>query len=816
MLSNYFKVALRNFSRNKVFSFIHILGLSIGISASVVIFLIAKYEMTFDKFENDRERIYRVVMDFNFNGMPGHSSAVPAPLGLAIPNEVTGVQATIPVMQFQGDATIKVSVRRNEKDAEAITFKKQPDVVFTSEDYFEMLPFEWVVGSPSISMKEPFSAVLTESRALQYFGDTPFSQIVGKNIVYDDNLQVTITGIVKDLNEVTDFTSKEFISYTTISKTKLQQHFMMAVWNDWMAYSKLYVKLQPENDHKAVTAQLNGLLTKYNKKANEQGNNTAFNLQPLDDIHFNTAYSGFGQRTANKNTLYGLLAIALFLLILGCINFINLNTAQASQRAKEIGIRKTIGSLKKQLVVQFLCETLCITTAATLLATSITPLLLNLFADFIPPGVMFKPQADIYTTLFLIGITLIVTFLSGFYPALVLSGLKPVSALKNLSLTGGATRSSGLRKVLTVSQFMIAQFFIIAGFMVNKQIHFALDQDLGYRKDAIVNFAMPRDSIADHGKTLVNQIASIPGVDMVSRGFLPPAIEGAAFTNVAYNDGKEPQKINVQIRWGDEDFLKLYGIKVVAGRNVQVRKDITEVLINESYAKALGFQDPEMAIGKELTFNEKENQQIVGVMKDFHEGSFHQPIGPIIFRSRGDGNFIHIGLSGPASNWSEVLKSVDREFHAIYPKEDFSYNFFDDSIAKFYIQEQNTSRLLNWAMGLSLLISCLGLLGLVIYTSETRRKEIGIRKILGASVSKIVSILSKEFVLLVILAFAISAPVAWWAVNQWLESFVYKTSIDWWVFVLSGLLLISVAIITLSFQIIKTARSNPVSSIRME
>ena len=203
-------------------------------------------------------------------------------------------------------------------------------------------------------------------------------------------------------------------------------------------------------------------------------------------------------------------------------------------------------------------------------------------------------------------------------------------------------------------------------------------------------------------------------------------------------------------------------------------------------------------------------------MKDFHEGSFHQPIGPIIFRSRGDGNFIHIGLSGPASNWSEVLKSVDREFHAIYPKEDFSYNFFDDSIAKFYIQEQNTSRLLNWAMGLSLLISCLGLLGLVIYTSETRRKEIGIRKILGASVSKIVSILSKEFVLLVILAFAISAPVAWWAVNQWLESFVYKTSIDWWVFVLSGLLLISVAIITLSFQIIKTARSNPVSSIRME
>lgn len=816
MFFNYFKVALRNFSRNKVFSFIHILGLSIGISASIVIFLIAKYEMTFDKFEKDSERIYRVVMDFNFNGTVGHSSAVPAPLGLAIPNEVTGVQATVPIMQFQGDATINVSVRRDEKDAAAIIFKKQPDVVFTSEGYFEMLPFEWIVGSPLTSMKDPFSAVLTESRARQYFGDIPFSQVVGKDITYGDDLQATVTGVVKDLNEVTDFTSKEFISYSTISKTNLQENFMMTVWNDWMAYSKLYVKLHPENDHKGVIAQLNGLLDKYNKNANEKGNSTSFNLQPLDDIHFNTAYSGFGQRTANKSTLYGLLAIAVFLLILGCINFINLNTAQASQRAKEIGIRKTIGSLRKQLVVQFLCETFCITMAATLLATSIAPLLLNLFEDFIPRGVTFAPQSDIYTTLFLIAIALTVTFLSGFYPALVLSGVKPVSALKNLSLGGAPTRSSGLRKILTVSQFVIAQFFIIAGFMVNKQIHYSLDQDLGYRKDAIVNFTLPRDTIADHGKTLLNKITSIPGVDIVSRGFLPPAIEGAAFTNVAYNDGKEPQKINVQIRWGDENFLKLYGIKMVAGRNIEVRNNITEVLINEAYVKALGFQNPDEAIGKVLTFNEKHNYPIVGVMRDFHEGSFHRPIGPIIFRSSDDGNFFHIGLSAPASNWSAVLKSMEREFHAIYPKDDFSYNFFDDAIAKFYIQERNTSRLLNWAMGLSILISCMGLLGLVMYTSETRRKEIGIRKILGASVSRIVSILSKEFILLVFLAFAISAPVAWWAVNQWLESFVYKTSVDWWVFALSGLLLMSVAVITLSFQVIKTARSNPVSSIRME
>ncbi len=814
MLKNYFIVALRNFWRHKIFSIIHITGLSVGISASLVIFLIVKYELSFDKFQPDGDRIYRVVMDMSFNGVGGHSAAVPAPLASAIKEEVSGVAATVPVMQFQGDALVDVSVLPA-NNTKPVVFKKQSEVVFTNSEYFELLPFEWIVGSKTEALNLPFAVVLTESRARTYFPGIQLSDITGKEIVYNKDLRVLVTGVVKDLNEISDLTSREFISYATIAKTGLQDNFMMNIWNDWMAYSKTYVKLNESNDKPGVERQLNDLLKKYSKDASHDPKNAkAFALQPLKDIHFNFNYSGFGQRTANKSTLYGLVAIATFLLVLGCINFINLSTAQATIRAKEIGIRKTIGSLKKQLIVQFLLETSCITTMATVVSVSMTPFLLQVFADFIPAGLSFDLVQDPSVWLFLTVLTVIVSLFSGFYPALVLSGLKPVMTLKNILVTG-STRSSSLRKVLTVSQFMIAQFFIIAGFMVSKQIHYSLNKDLGYRKEAILNFEIPRDTVADHRQHLLNSISQLSGVQLVSTGFLPPAMEGGAYSNMSYNNGKEEIKVPVQIRWGDPNYLRLYNISILAGRNIREGENIQEILVNESYAKALGFQDPVEAIGKELNTSDS-RISVVGIMQDFHEGSLRMPIGPLAFKASSTGNFFHVALSPDNSEWQEVIHEITLAFREIYPEQELEIRFFDDTIARFYLREQSTSKLLKWAMGLSLLISCLGLVGLVIYTSETRRKEIGIRKILGASVRTIVSILSLEFIQLVIVAFVLAAPVAWFAVDKWLEGYAYKTSISWWIFVLSGLFLVVVAMLTLSFQTIKTARSNPVSSLRSE
>lgn len=816
MLRNHITIAVRNILRNKFFTFIHVLGLSIGISASLVIFLIVKYEMSFDKFEADRDRIYRIVMDFRFNGDVGHSAAIPAPVPNAIQAEVTGIEANVPIMTFQGDSYVDVVAVRSTKQE---TFKKQQDVIFTNNDYFKLITFEWLAGPPTSALSKPFAVVLTESRARQYFPDVAISDIPGRRLIYNGNVQTEVAGVVKDLNQPTEFTAKDFISYSTIFETALRHDFMMDEWGDWMAYSKGWVKLSEGNDKAGIERQLNALLKKYNpnKKSDEQ-NSQAFALQPLSNVHFDFNYSSFGQRVANVNTLYALLAIAGFLLLLGCINFVNLSTAQASHRAKEIGIRKTIGSTRKQLVTQFLCETLLVTSLATLVSISIAPMLLQLFSDFIPAGVSFDMVKDPSVLVIPGSLLIVVGLIAGFYPAMFLSRFRPAVVLKNQAFAGSPTRNAGLRKVLTVSQFAVAQFFIIAAFMVAKQIHFSLGQDLGYRKDAIVNFQIPRDTVSSHAERLLNGIKALPGVQMVSAGYTAPAMEGAAYATIKFNNGKEEISPSVQIRWGYPSYIDLYNIEIVAGRNIREGRNINEALINESYAKALGFENPVDALQKELINAHNGNTTpIVGIMRDFHEGSLHHPIGNIIFKTNVSNPFFHVALD-PArpEEWQPAIAGVEKEFHAIYPEADFNYRFFDDTIASFYETERNTSRLLNWSMGLSILISALGLLGLVIYISEARTKEIGIRKVLGASVANLVIILSREFVLLVVIAFAIAAPIARYAISRWLESFEYKTEMSLWVFGVSGLALLLIAAITLGAQTVRTATSNPVKSLRNE
>ena len=817
MLKNHFIIAFRNFLRNKTFSIFNVLGLSIGISAALVIFLVVYYEFSFDKFEPGKDRIYRVVLDMKFSGMEGHAAAVPAPLGAAIEKEVTGVEKTVPVMQFQGDASAKVVIAQN-NNGNPVIYKQQKNIVFTNQQYFDLLAYQWIAGSPQVALQAPFSVVLTESRARQYFPAITTDAIIGKQITYNDEITATVSGIVKDLNAITDFTSEEFISLATISKTHLQDQFMMTVWKDWMAYSKLYVKLAAGTRASQATAQLKTLLKKYNKDTNKDDKNTmAFALQPLSDVHFNANYASFDQRLAHKPTLYGLLAVAAFLLLLGCINFINLTTAQSTQRAKEIGIRKTMGSTKRQLVSQFLGETFFITLIATIVAIALTPVLLKLFSAFIPQGVQFDLLAQPFVTLFLIILTISVTLLSGFYPALILSGYSPVLVLKGQAVTNpGQTRRAWVRKTLTVSQFVIAQFFIIATVMVSKQINYSLHSDMGFNKEAVINFNMPRDTVAGHRRQLLAEIQSLPGVAVASTGFLTPADKGAAFTVLSYNNGKEEFKPNTQIRWGDPAFINVYQIKLLAGRNVTASDSIKEFLVNESYAQAIGFVHPEDALGKSLQWNGKQIP-VVGIMKDFHEQSFRSLIGPMVFGGN-NGNTFHIKLK-PNTNgtpWKSSIAGIQSAYKKVYPAEEFSYTFLDDTIAQFYESEQHTMSLLRWATGLTIFISCLGLLGLVIYTTNTRAKEVGIRKILGASVANIVTILSKDFVQLVLIAFVIAAPVAWWASYKWLQDFAYRTTISWWVFVVSGAAMLLLALVTLSIQTIKTAVANPVGALRSE
>lgn len=816
MMMHYLKAAIRNLRRSGVFSAIHVLGLSIGISAAMVIFLIVHFEFSFDRFEQDSARIYRVVLDARITGSEGHSAGVPAPLAGAIQREVTGIEATVPVMQFQGDATATVSVGDGSKHPRI--FKKQPGIIFTNPQYFDLLAFHWLAGSPGSALRDPFSVVLTASRAKRYFPGLSPASILGRVLTYDKT-PVRVSGIVDDLKEHTSFQAVEFISYATIDKTALRSRFMMDVWNDWMVYSGLYVKIRKGYSPEGIETQLKALLQKYDPDANKDAAHTlAFRLQPLNEIHFDGRYRAVGSRIVKKSVLYGLSAIAVFLLLLGCINFINLSTAQAFRRAREIGVRKTMGGSRGHLMCQFLTETCLITLIATGASVLLTPLLLRMFSDFMPPGVntslLYQPATIIFLGVLVLGVSL----LAGLYPAFVLSGFKPVRVLQSRIFSRSANGDrAGLRKVLTVSQFVVAQFFVIATVVVSKQINFSLHADMGFNKEAIINFDLPRDTSNSHERALITEIKSLPGVALASSGFFAPADQGVAFTNISFQNGKEVLTPETQIRWGDPDYIRVYQIKLIAGRDVEPSDTVREFLVNEVYAHAIGFSEAADALGKTLTWNGKQ-MPIVGIMKDFHDQSMRAPISPVVFGG-GIGSTLHIKLrpdNADGTRWKNTIAAMRRDFYAFYPEGTFNYRFLDDTIAKFYESEQRTAMLLAWATALAILISVLGLLGLVIYTTGVRTKEIGIRKVLGASVTQIVSILSADFMRWVLIAFLIAAPLAWWATHHWLEGFAYRTSLSWWIFLLSGLVMIFFAFVTLSLQTIRAARANPVDSLGAE
>jgi hypothetical protein len=383
-----------------------------------------------------------------------------------------------------------------------------------------------------------------------------------------------------------------------------------------------------------------------------------------------------------------------------------------------------------------------------------------------------------------------------------------------------ATRHAWIRKSLTVSQFVIAQFFVIATVIVSKQINYALHADIGFRKDAVLSFGLPsRDTLYNGRTALLNEIKAIPGVQLVSRGFLAPAAEGASFTNISYAGETNDNKDLVQMRWGDTNYLKLFNIQLLAGRNIEESDTIKEFLVNETYARHMGFQSPGDAVGKQLDFNNKK-MPIVGVMHDFHSQSLHGKVGSLVFAGFSERSYqFHVLLQpqyAGRSSWPKTIAAIQKAYNHRYPNEDFTYKFLDDTIAGFYTAEQRTAGLLRWATGLSVLISCLGLLGLVMYTINSRTKEIGIRKILGATVVSIVSLLSRDFVRLVLIAFLIAAPLAWWAADKWLQDFAYRTAMNWWVFALCGLSMVLIALGTLGVQTLRAAIADPVKSLRRE
>jgi len=818
MIKNYFKIAFRGFWRHKVFTLINIIGLSIGISAALVIFLIVHYDFTFDKFHKDSNRIYRVVSSFSFQGQRSYTGGVRGPLAGAIKSQVTGVEYTAPVYTLSSN--VLIAGKKNIPTR----FKDQDRVVLADQQYFKIFDYVWLAGSSAHALDAPNQVVLTSDRAKLYFPSLPYDQVIGKVITYD-TLKTTVSGIVQTIKENTDLSFHDFISFSTCVANKgLANELQLTQWGSTNSASVVFIKLFPSTKPRNIIKQLNVILNK-NDPPRGRGNTEDIGLQRLTDIHFDQLYGTFDfSSPASKTTLYGLLVIAAFLLLLGCINFVNLTTAQAAQRAKEIGIRKTMGSSRRQLIFQFLSETFLITLLAVVISVVLAPVILKLFADFIPKDIKVD-FAQPYLLLFLFALTVLVSLASGFYPAVILSSYKPVLVLKNQGgSTSNKTRNAWLRKSLTVTQFVIAQFFIMATVLVSKQIYYALHKDLGFKKDAIIVINSPwKNRKLEGNQVLLHKLRVIPQIEMVSIGNGAPSSNQTNSTFGLYKDGKKEIKTEVEIKSGDQNYVKVYQIKLLAGRNIQITDTARAVMINTTYAKILGFKNPREAVGKQLTeFNGHKNIAIIGVVADFYERSLHSPINPLVIQY-GKGLYetgtLHVALKPETvggNEWKTAITSMGKAWKEIYPDDDFDYHFYDETIAQFYETEQHTSKLLTWATGLSIFISCLGLLGLAIYTTNQRTKEIGIRKVVGATVTQIVTLLSTEVMLLIVLAFIIVTPIGWYAMNKWMEGFADRTAISWWIFAASGAGMLLAAVITSSFQTVKAAIANPVKSLRSE
>lgn len=820
MLKNYFIVALRNFWRNKTFSLINITGLCIGISAALVIFIIVSYDLGFDHSYKDSNRIYRVVSNLKVMTEDNPGPGVTTNLAGAVKTELTGADIVAPLFVWDNHWAKYPTVTVGSSAAgKTVVLKTQKNIVFTNNNFFKLFNYTWLSGPPTEALTDPYQAVLTETGAKLYFPGTPVSQVQGKTLTLNDTTHVTITGIVKDVDQHTDFTFTVFLSAPTLSKTIFKGEDL---WNNTQPSSQLFVKLSQGETKNMFTTKLNALYRRHYKTTNDDNATISFGLQPLSDLHFNEDYGNyFDNHLAHKPALLGLFAAAAFLLLLACINFINLTTAQASQRVKEIGIRKTMGSSKKQLVSQFLGETFLLTIIATALSVIITPWLLYLFSDFIPQGVHFSLLKQPGILVFLVVLVAGVSLLSGLYPALVLSSYKPALALKNNSITTGKPRSAWLRKSLTVTQFVIAQVFIIASIVVSRQVSYSLNQGLGFKKDAIIYFRTnnPHNNTTRQN-VLLQKLNAIPEVAMVSISTNPPSTTAGWSGVLTYNNGKFDIETDVDIKLADNNYLKLYQIPLLAGNNLPYSDTTNSIIINTTYARALGFSQPQQAIGKFIKFNSRMTP-VVGVVADFHQSSFHEAIKPLLIGNglRNTGTF-NIALKQQDANgtvWKTALTKIEKAYKETYPAEDdFQYSFVDDTLAKYYTTEQNISRLLTWATGVSVLISCLGLLALVIFITARRTKEIGIRKITGATVMQLITLLTKDFIKLILLAFVIAVPLTWWGAAKWLQNFAYKTTLSWWIFGLGGGCILLIAFLVMIAKTYRAATANPVKALRTE
>ena len=806
MFRNYLKVAIRNIGRYKGFSIINILGLAIGLTGCLLIGLFVWDENQYDKFVKDGDNIYRIILDRTNNTGTSPSANTPPVAATYLKQNYPEVEQVVRLMMWDGKMLMEVGEKREYQDKG----------IFTDSTFFSIFPLKFSQGDPNTALNGSTSVVLAEETAKKFFGN---EEAIGKTIKLDKS-DFVVTGV---LQKVPEHFHLEMSYMLPLAAAGLPAERMNRwTWQQFFTYLKVKDGTNIEHLKSKFTEAVK-------KEAHPQmqasGSNYLPNFQKLHDIHLQSANFEYDNaKRGNATYVNGLTIIAIFVLLIACFNFINLSTARSFRRAKEIGVRKVIGADRKQLIFQFIGESTLLSLIAVIISIAATYLILPALNSFTGKFISFDLFSNPILALFILSIALVIGVVSGVYPALMMSSFQPIRVLKGLKPTGASNSSAILRHVLVILQFALSVLLIVCTSIVFQQMRYLHQKELGFNKDQIIYFDV-RGGVAEKPEVFKEELKRSNGIVSVTGGYGLPgdqlATDGII---VPGNDGdKEHTAIQLIV---DHDYIKTMGAEVIAGRDFSKKfaTDTSEAFIlNETAVKSFGFRTPQAALGQKLKWNQWNGDssnpqkigQVIGVVKDFHVKSLHEKIQPTVLQIY-PSVLVKMAIKVKPVDLSATINYIKETWNKFTPDYPLDYKFLDENFAAMYRAEDKLSTLLWIFTVMAIFVGCLGLFGLAVFSAEQRIKEIGIRKVLGASVLSIVAMLSKTFLRPVLLASLIAFPIAWWVMNKWLEDYEYRINISWWVFIIAGVSVLLIALITVSFQSIKAATANPVKNLRTE
>lgn len=809
MLYNYLKIAVRNLRKYRFISFVNLFGLTVGLACCLLITTYIIHELSYDRYHSKADRIYRISRQFN--GTDGkvwlHLGTISPPFGPLLTNDFPEIEHMTRLLQFGVTPVKKEDKILNEKD------------VFVADDeIFNVFDVELIQGDPRRALHEPFSIILTEEKARKYFGN---ANPVGQSIRMFNQYDLKVTGVYKEFPSNAHLHPGMMISFSTLRDSSIYgEENLRSNWGNNSFFT--YVLLPQNYQASTLEAKFPAFLDKHfpmgKNPSSKASQVTALHLQKLTDIHLRSHLDYEAEENGDIKRVYIFSAIALFILLIACINYMNLSTARSALRAREIGIRKVAGAQRKEIVLQFLTESVLISLVAMLLAIGLCwmalPALNKLSGLNMNMQSLLKPAVVIPVLLlpFFVGIV------SGLYPALFMSSFQPVKVLKGLFKMNHTGFS--FRQVLVVIQFAVSIILIVSTVVIYQQLSYIQNKAMGYDRDHVLT--IPYDnSLNPQYEAFRNELMSNTSIKEATRSTRIPTgrLLDAQNASVYVGDSAMPVKQDIKMVSVDYDFVPTYNIQIAAGRNFSrsFGTDTAAFLMNESAATAIGWKKPEDAIGKPMMYGNIKGA-VIGVMKDIHFESLHEKITPLILllpsAQAGGYNQLSVKLAG--NTIPQSIAFIERTWKKFLPQTPFEYNFLDESFQSLYKAERVQGQLFTLFACFAIFIACLGLFGLSAFTITQRIKEIGIRKVLGANVKSIVGLLSRDFLKLVLIAALIAFPVAWLAMTRWLQDFAYRDRLHWWVFVSAGIIAAMIALITISFQAIKAATANPVKSLKNE